>query len=154
VSYIDDTSLRAPDNDGFGGAVGGAGRVEVGQDVAGTLLEGPPEPSQLGQCCRDSVADGLDQRRHQIAPVLAVGFAVGADHPLVDAPGRLDLDMLLDREQGRQPGALLVGEQVRAGVQGPPGPVQRVVLAAAVPVEVLLDPAAALVQRVTGTRTT
>jgi len=58
--------------------------------------------------------------------------------------------VLVALEQGREPVLLLVGEQVRAGVQGPPGAIERVALTAAVPARVLLDPAAALVQRVAG----
>ena len=65
-----------------------------------------------------------------------VGFAVGGDHALVDAPGRFDLDVLVVGEQRLEPLLLLVGEQVGAGVQGPAGPVERVVGAAAVAVEV------------------
>ena len=56
---------------------------------------------------------------------------VGGDHPLVDAPGGLDLDVLIDGEQGRESGGLLVGEQVGPGVQGSPGTVERVALTAA-----------------------
>lgn len=36
---------------------------------------------------------------HQLASLLPVGFAVGGDHLLVDPPGRLDLDVLVGREQ-------------------------------------------------------
>jgi len=53
-------------------------------------------------------------------------------------------------EQVCQPGLLLLGEEFGTGVQGPPGAVERVVLAAAVAVDDLLDPASALVQRVAG----
>jgi hypothetical protein len=49
---------------------------------------------------------------------------VGGDHPLVDAPGGLDLDVLIDGEQGRESGGLLVGEQVGTGVQGSRGQVR------------------------------
>jgi hypothetical protein len=80
------------------------------------------------------------------APQDAVGLAVGADHPLVDAPGRLDLDMSIGRERVAQPLALPVGQQGGAGVQGAARLVQRIVLAAAVAVQVLLDPAPAAVQ--------
>ncbi len=58
--------------------------------------------------------------------------------------------MRLAREQICQPLALLVGEQIGTGVQGPPSAVERVALAAAVPTSVLLDPASALVQGVAG----
>ena len=57
--------------------------------------------------------------------------AVGGDHPLVDAPGGLDLDVVVDRRTGPWSGGLLVGEQVGPGVQGSPGTVERVVLTAA-----------------------
>jgi hypothetical protein len=72
-----------------------------------------------------------------------VGFAVGGDHALVDPPGRFDLDVVVAGEQGFEPRPLLVGEQAGAGVQGPPGPVERIDLTAPMPVQLLLDPAAA-----------
>ena len=77
------------------------------------------------------------------------GLAVGRDHALVDAPGRLDLDVHVGEELP-QPGGLFVGEQVRAGVQGPACGVERVVLAAPVPAGGLLHPTPAQVQGVPG----
>ena len=68
---------------------------------------------------------------------------------LVDAPGGLDLNVLVGREQVDKPSLLLVGEQVGTGVQGPPRTVEGVAGAAAVPAGVLLDAASALVQGVT-----
>jgi len=47
-------------------------------------------------------------------------LAVGGDHALVDAPGRFDLHVIIGREQVGQPVLLLLGEQVGAGVRGPP----------------------------------
>ncbi len=35
--------------DGFDGAVGGAGVVEVGQDVAGSVFERSSQPNDLGE---------------------------------------------------------------------------------------------------------
>ena len=96
------------------------------------------------------MADGLDELGHEVASAGAVRVPVGGDHSLVDAPGRLDVDVLLDPVQRGESMALAVGEEVRAGVQGPTGTVERVVNPAAVPVQVLLDPAPAAVQRVTG----
>jgi hypothetical protein len=75
---------------------------------------------------------------------------VGGDHPLVDPPSGLDLDVPVVVEEGNQPVGLLVGEQARAGVQGPPCTVERVVLAASVAVDGLLDATAAPVQGVAG----
>ena len=45
-----------------------------------------------------TVDDLLTDRQRERAA--AVRVAVGGDHPLVDAPGRLDLDVLLGGEQG------------------------------------------------------
>ena len=40
---------------------------------------------------------------HQLAAAGAVGVAVGGDHALVDAPGRLDLDVVVVGEQRVEP---------------------------------------------------
>ena len=136
--------------DGFGGSVAGAGAVEVGQDVSGSGLQGPAEFGDLDQGSWDAGADRVDELDHQLTSCAAVFVPVGGDHPLVDAPGRLDLDMVVSGEQGGQPVTLFVGEEVSAGVQGPPGPVERVGLAATVAVDVLLDAAPAGVQGVPG----
>jgi len=136
--------------DRLGGAVAGAGAVEVGQDVGGAGVQGPPEGVQLAQRSGDTVAQRRDELRHQRSASGAVGFAVGGDHALVDAPGRLDLDVLVAGEQVVQSLYLLGHEQVSTGVQGPPRAVERIVLAAAVPMGVLLDSPAALVEGVAG----
>ena len=100
-----------PAVDGLGGAVRRAGPVEEREDVCGALLEGPAELADLGQRGRDAAGDGVDHGLHHGLAMLLVGFAVGGDHALVDAPGRLDLDVLRDREQGFETGLLLLGEQ-------------------------------------------
>ena len=61
---------------------------------------------------RHASADGVDQFAHEFAAAVPVGLAVGGDHPLVDAPGGLDLDVLVDGEQRFKPVALFIGEQV------------------------------------------
>ena len=78
--------------DRLGGSVGGAGSVEVRQDVIGALLQ------RLAQGAISLSAAGrlwlteLDQPFHG-CPAWFVGFAVGGDHPLVDRPGRLNLNV-------------------------------------------------------------
>ena len=136
--------------DRFGGSVGGAGPVEVGEHVGGALGEGVAERDDLGQGGGDGVGERVDQRRHQLAAAPAVGFAVGADHALVDVPGDLDFDVVVVGEQGVEPLDLVVGEQPGTGVQHAPGRVERIAGAAAVAVEVLLDAASAVVERVAG----
>jgi len=98
--------------DGLGRAVGGARTVEVGQDVGGSLLEGPPERDDLFQRVGNAVADALDELPHELTTPGLVGFAVVGDHALVDAPGGLDLDVFIGGEQGFEPLALLVGEEL------------------------------------------
>jgi len=127
-----------------------AGTVEVGEHVDRTLGQGPAESADLFQTGWDTAADRGDQvLHHRLAPC-SVGIAVCGDHPLVDAPRGLDRDVLLDLEERIESGCLLLGQQVLSGVQGPPGPVERVVLVAAVAVQVLLDPSSALVEGVAG----
>ena len=65
-------------------------------------------------------------------------------------PSGLDLDVLVGREQVRQASGLLGGEQAGAGVQCAARGVERVVFAAAVSVDGLLDAAPALVEGVAG----
>jgi len=126
------------------------GSVEVSQNVVGALVQGPSERVELDQCFRDTAAERSDEVGHQLATAASVLVPVGGDHALIDAPGRLDLDMVLGREQRPQPGGLLVGEQVGAGVQGPPGRVERVSLHPAVAVDGLLHTPAAPVECVAG----
>lgn len=110
----------------------------------------PAECGEFDQRPRDTAADRGNPVGHELAAVVAVFVAVGGDHPLVDPPGRLDLDMLLGPEQRAESSGLLVGQQLGAGVQGPPRGIQRVALHPAVAVDGLLHPAPAPVERVPG----
>jgi len=88
-----------PAVDRFGWAVAGAGAFEVGEDVDGVLGQGPSEGDEFAQRVWDSVTDRVDQLLHQLPSPGSVGFAVGGDHALVDAPGDLDLDVRVGLEQ-------------------------------------------------------
>ena len=136
--------------DGLGGAVAGAGAVEECEDVARPLLHGPAELADLDERRGNAAADRSDHLLHHRLRFLLVGLPVGRDDALVDAPGRLDLDVLLAREHCVQACPLPVGEQARPGVQGAAGFVERVALEPAVPGGVLLDPTPADIQRVAG----
>lgn len=99
-----------------------------------------------GDCC----ADRGDQPGHD---VLALGPACGTvdrDHALVDTPGSFDLDVAVIGEQCFHTPLLLVGQQISAGVQGPPALVERVVLTPAGAMERELDPTPTHVHGVTG----
>lgn len=124
-------------------SVAGARPVEVGQHVDSALLQCSAEPGDLDQRLRNSCAEVIDQLGHQLLPDRAVRLAVGLDHPLVDAPGGLDLDVGVVDEQGVESVDLTVGEQPRPGVQGAAGLVEFAVAAVAVDRE--LHAAAALV---------
>jgi hypothetical protein len=96
------------------------------------------------------VAERRDEPDRGVAALLLVGLAVGADHPLVDPPGGFDLDVGITGEQGDEAVFLLVGEQALTGVQGAARTVERILGVAAVAVQALLDPTAALVESVAG----
>ena len=86
--------------DGFGGAVGGVGVVEVGQDVPGSAFECSAQRHEFGQAPRyarggQCVGFGL----HQGLAHARVGCAVGVDDVLVDAPGDLQCDVAIAGEQ-------------------------------------------------------
>lgn len=131
-------------------AVAGAGSVEEREDVGGALLHGAAELADLDQRRRNPGGDRGDHGLHSQLGLLLVGFPVGGDDALVDAPGHLDLDMLLTREHRVQACPLADGEQARAGVQGAAGLVERVALEPAVTGGVLLDAATADIERITG----
>jgi len=85
-----------------------AGRSRPG--VGCPLLQRSPERGDLAQRVGHALADRLDHGLHQLPAAGLVGFAVGGDDALEDPPGRLDLDVLVGREQAGQPPALPVGE--------------------------------------------
>ena len=53
---------------GFGGSVAGAGAVEVGQDVLGSLRQPSSEGADLGERVGDAVIDRVDQPAVASAP--------------------------------------------------------------------------------------
>ena len=124
--------------------------VEVGQHVDPAFLQCATEGDELGQRLRTRWLSASISYTIKLATTSPVGFAVGGDHALVDAPGRFDLNVVVVGEQRLEPLLLLVGEELDAGVQGAAGPVERIVRAAAVAVDGLLDPASAPVQGVAG----
>jgi hypothetical protein len=76
-----------PAVDRLGRAVGGAGSVEVGENIVGALLQRPAQRDDLDQGFGDTGADGLDELDHQLAAMATMFVSVGLDHPLIDAPG-------------------------------------------------------------------
>ena len=92
-----------PAIDRLGGSVAGSGPVEVSQHVDGPLGERAAQGDQLGQRLGDPVAERVDQLHHQLATTSSVGFTVGDDHALLDAPGRFDLDVVVVGEQLLEP---------------------------------------------------
>lgn len=110
--------------DRLSGAVAGAGALEVGQAVGGALLQGASQGTDLLQRGGNAGAERGEELGHEYSAGNAVGCSVGGDHLLVDAPGGLDLHVLLGRKECPDPGLLLVGEEVSSGVQGAPSPVE------------------------------
>src|SRR5699024_6717262 len=119
-------------------------------NVVGASGQRPAELSQLDEVVWDLRSEGRDDLLHHHSGSGPVGFSIGSDHGLVDLPGRLDRSMLLAAEQAAEALALPLGQQLGPGVEGAAGLVERVVFAAATLVELLLDPAPAVVQSVSG----
>ena len=107
--------LQAP-VDRFGGAVGGTGAVEVGQDVGGSFGQGPGQGLDLLQAVGDGLLQGADEPLHQVLSQARLLGAVGLDEALVDAPGGLDRGVAIISEQGLETLGLGVGEQAGPGV--------------------------------------
>ena len=130
--------------------VAGAWPVEEREHVEGALPKGTAKLADIDERGRDAVAKRVDHRLHHLFRLLLLGLAVGGDNALVNAPGRFDLDMLLDREHGVEAGGVLVDEQTCTGVQGPARLLQRIPDAATMPENVLLDALPAPVEGVAG----
>ena len=86
--------------DGFGGAIGGVGVVEVGQDVPGSAFECPAQRDELGQAPRYARGgQRVDLGLHQGLTADLVGITIGVDDVLVDAPCDLERDVAIAGEQ-------------------------------------------------------
>jgi len=125
--------------DRLGRFVGCAGPLEVGQH----LEQGDDLGRRLGR-----FADRVDRPDHRCASPAAIGVPVGRDHPPVDRPCDLTPDAGIDGEQRLEPVLPLVGEDTRAGAQGRPRAVERIVLAALAPRGRPLDAAPAPIQAI------
>ena len=132
--------------DRFGGAVGGTGAVEVGQDVLAAADQGSGQGLDLLQPVGDGLPQGVDEPLHQVLSQARLLGAVGLDEALVDAPGGLDRGVAIISEQGLETLGLGIGEQAGPGQQGAPGPVEPVTRPAPPPRDRPLDPAAALIE--------
>ena len=130
------------------GAVGGAGVVEVGQDVGGSLGQGSGQCLDLLKPFWDGLPQGVDEPLHQVLSQARVVGAVGLDEALVDAPGGLDRSMAIISEQGLETPDLGIGEQAGPGQQSAPGPVEPVTRSAPPARDRPLDATAALVELV------
>ena len=65
--------------DCFGGAIGGVGAIEVGQDVPGSAFECPAQGGELREGARDArVAETVYFGLHQGLTADFVGITIGA----------------------------------------------------------------------------
>src|SRR5690606_24838967 len=104
----------------------------------------------LDELGRDRGGDPADGEGQEVLGQAAVGFAVGGDDVLVDAPGRLDRGVTGVSEQCLDPLDLARLQQPSAGEQSAPSGIERIALHAAATEDVLLDAAPADVQGFTG----
>ena len=114
--------VLSPSVDGLGRAVRGSRSVEEGEDVCSALLQGPTETPDLRQDLGDLVTCRVGHGLYHGFSGLLVGVSVGSYDALVDPLGRLSLLL----EQRNRSVALLVGEEITTGVQGPAGGIDRI----------------------------
>ena len=131
--------------DGFGAAGVGAAGVEVAEELAAPLSQGPSEAGDFGDRAAGERVEDLD--RDPSARGVA-GLVMDRAELLGAVVGDFDLNVaFVGGECGVELVALPVGEALLAGAEQVPDPVERVGLAAAVAVDLLLEPAAALAER-------
>lgn len=102
-------------------SVGSFGRprpVEVSQNVRRELRERFSELANLDQRYRDAVHVGAYDALRDEVPALAIFGPARGDYSLRDPMRRLDLDVLLVREQRLQSGTLVIRQQPRSRVPG------------------------------------
>ena len=86
--------------DGFGRIIGGAGVLEVGQNVPGSALECPAQRDELGQTPRYARGgQGVNFGFHHGLARGRVGRTVGINDVLIGAPRDLERDVLLTGKQ-------------------------------------------------------
>lgn len=129
------------------GLLGVPGRSRWASTSSGPILERPAQGDDLGRRL-GRFADRVDRPDHRCAFPAAIGVPVGRDHPPVDRPCDLIPDAGIDGEQRLEPVLPLVGEDTRAGAQGRPRAVERIVLAAPAPRDRPLDAAPAPIQAI------
>ncbi len=129
------------------GLLGVPGRSRWASPSSGPILERPAQGDDLGRRL-GRFADRVDRPDHRCASPAAIGVPVGRDHPPVDRPCDLIPDAGIDGEQRLEPVLPLVGEDTRAGAQGRPRAVERIVLAAPAPRDRPLDAAPAPIQAI------
>ena len=134
--------------DGLGPAVVGAAGVEVGQERRLPLFQCASEPGDLGD---GAGGEGVEDLGGDCPARCWCGLVVDRADLLGALPGDLDGDVVVvGSEGGVEAGALPVGEILGAGAQDVPDPVQRVTGAAAVAVDLLLDPASDIIDHAGG----
>ena len=122
--------------------------VEVAEELGTPLLEGA---AQAGDLTDRAGGERVQYLFGDLAAGRVRGLVVHGSDLLRALPREFNLDVRLVRGERRgETCALPVGQVLLPGAQDVPDPVQRVVLASAVPVELLLNPAADLIDHVGG----
>lgn len=124
---------------GLAGSVAGVWVIEVGEDIARSPLERCREGSEFGESVGERGCDGMNHGLESCFAELFLGFLVGDDHALVDAPSRLDFRVLVRLEHGIETFRLPVGEEQGSGAQHSAHAVERISFPASVAGGFVLD---------------
>lgn len=124
--------------DRLGRPVGGAGGVEVGQELG---APGPQRAAEAGDLGDWAAGQRLEDGERPPPAVLGVGRVIDRAQPLGGLPGDGDVEgRVADLQGGLEAAALPVGQGLDAAAQQPAGLLERVVLVAAVAKRLLLHP--------------
>ena len=134
--------------DGFGAAVAGSGRVEVAQERVAPLVQGPAQAGDLGDGTR---WERLEEVFCDCPSCRVVVLVVGGADQLSALPCDFDgYVAFVGRPRPLKSVTLAVGEVLFTGVQDVADPVERVVFASAVTMDVVLRASAYLVDGLGG----
>lgn len=112
------------------------------------LLRGRPILASLGRFL-GPVGQRIDDLYHGGFPGVLVAVPVCRHELLVDVLSHLDADVIIGGEQVLETFSLSWPEQIQAGMQQPAGLVERIMLVASMPMNLLLDPLTGHIQSIT-----
>ena len=144
------SKVLEPTIDRFGGPIRRSGPGEECQHVGCASFQCSSQPPQLRQTSRQSCRQDIDDSLQELLAFATVLSPVSSHDVLIDGPGDFDLGEVRISKETDNPFLLPPCEQVRARVQRPPCPIQRIRSSSTMSSCLLLDAAANVIEGITG----